>query len=78
MLIRLLVSRAWTRGLTAERLTRGLDLGPQELDAPGLQVSYRQTLEVTRRFWSTAPGMEQGLRFGGRRTSSRWVRWGWA
>lgn len=65
LLIRLLVSRAWTRGLTAERLTHGLGLELHELDAPGLQVSYRQTLEVTRRFWSAAPGIEQGLRFGG-------------
>ncbi|XDF34197.1 AraC family transcriptional regulator ligand-binding domain-containing protein [Paracidovorax avenae] len=65
LLIRLLVSRAWTRGMTAEGLTRGLGLEPHDLDASGLQVSYRQTLEVARRFWNAAPGIEQGLRFGG-------------
>ncbi|MBF9265965.1 AraC family transcriptional regulator ligand-binding domain-containing protein, partial [Paracidovorax cattleyae] len=65
LFVRLLVSRAWTRGLTAERLTRGLGLEPLALDAPGLQVSYRQSLEVARRFWNAVPGVEQGLRFGG-------------
>ncbi len=59
--IRLLASRAEARGLAPERLLRGSGLVLADLDAPGLLVSYRQCVEVARRFWRAPPSMREGL-----------------
>ena len=62
--IRQMLSRADAKGLSPQRLLRGLGLMQADLDAPGLLVSYHQCQEVAYRFWQIPPSPLEGLEWG--------------
>ncbi len=63
--IRQMLSRAEAKGLSPQRLLRGLGLVQADLDAPELLVSYYQCKEVAYRFWQMPPSPLEGLEWGG-------------
>ncbi|WP_058644587.1 AraC family transcriptional regulator [Pseudacidovorax intermedius] len=67
VLLRLLAARIGAGRVRPDRLMRGMGFGPDDLAAPDFNVSYRQCVEVLRRYAAVAElSLEEALRLGGR------------